>query len=388
MNSVNHYPKCYGLFLLILLVFKLVFPIQSYSQGDGFIIKDDTRLLTLGGYHVPESDAELEAMAEAGFNLFRCRNRSDLDRVHAVGAKCWVSLPLEQGATDELKEKVNSLKDHPALALWEARDEFLSQITAGSAHLASFNLTRDDWYNQEERAVRIAQELTAEKFPKVIEAIELVRRLDDQNRQILLREIRRIDLQYMRQIMDYFDILGTGSYAVYQDSWKPNNIGRPGVGRFKEIGLGKPVWMNLMAFSWAELREDNVTDPVYPAFDQSRFMAYSAILHGARGVNYWGYHLMESDEFSRFHESWLSLISEISQLQVFLTGPELPDVTARNIHGSNRNYLAERALEREGKHGVQSMARRFGRDWIVILVNEDNAMKLGVDVSGLNHLDG
>ena len=38
--------------------------------------------------------------------------------------------------------------------------------------------------------------------------------------------------------------------------------------------------------------------------------------------------------------------------------------------------------------GVRISARRTGRDWLIILANEDNRIQMGVEVSGLDALNG
>ena len=64
----------------------LVLACGAYAaECDGFLINDGQRLFPLGFYELPESDEGLKAMADAGVNLVRCRNRADLDRLHALG---------------------------------------------------------------------------------------------------------------------------------------------------------------------------------------------------------------------------------------------------------------------------------------------------------------
>jgi hypothetical protein len=53
----------------------------------------------------------------------------------------------------------------------------------------------------------------------------------------------------------------------------------------------KPVWMVLQAFSW-ELLQNPLPEKYdvkqFPSYKHSRIMAWDAILHGAKGILYWG----------------------------------------------------------------------------------------------------
>jgi len=70
---------------------------------------------------MPKDDISLSEMVEAGFNLFNCRSKEDLDRLYKVGVQGWLPLKLQDGVTEEFKEKVLSVAKHPALAVWEGQ---------------------------------------------------------------------------------------------------------------------------------------------------------------------------------------------------------------------------------------------------------------------------
>ena len=390
MNKTQRHIATFPAAALLLAI--LLFPVESGARGDGLLIEGDNTLFPLGSYELPGDDAELAAMAEAGFNLFQCRDLEDLDRVQAVGAQGWVALPLEQGATDGLEERVSALNEHPALAVWHGPDEFVWHLTASSRHLDRYDIpTRRHWWNLEDNALEAAKEQARQEIPKLIEGIELLRAIDTGDRQIWFNEARRSDVRYVREFVDYIDIIGPCGYPVRSEGdTGGGDINRtgPDVLRWKEAGKGKPVWNVLQAFSFDELRDPDAAEPVFPSFWQSRFMAYTSITHGASGILYWGSHRMASEESEKFRESWLSLVSELSQLQPFWTAPELSQVTAHCIRsippGGDRHHFAER----EPDSGVTSTARRFGRDWLIVLVNEDDEAKMSVEVRGLDHING
>jgi hypothetical protein len=58
---------------------------------------------------------------------------------------------------------------------------------------------------------------------------------------------------------------------------------------------GKPVWMALQ-IAWSGVtptHDDPARVPRFPSFEAERFMAYQAIVHGARGLVFFGGHLTQ-----------------------------------------------------------------------------------------------
>ena len=84
---------------------------QAEQNDTGLLIKDGRHIFPIGFYELPKDEAGLKAMAQAGVNLLRCHNRTDLDRVGALGMTGWIPLPLQQGDTPALRNKINELKE-------------------------------------------------------------------------------------------------------------------------------------------------------------------------------------------------------------------------------------------------------------------------------------
>ena len=92
----------------------------------------------IGSYELPGDEPGLRAMARAGFNLVRCHSRQDLDRAAAAGLRGWMPLPLQVGTEGgKLRQIVEAVKDHPALAVWEGPDEVVWNFTAYSGLFAN-----------------------------------------------------------------------------------------------------------------------------------------------------------------------------------------------------------------------------------------------------------
>lgn len=87
---------------------------------------------------------------------------------------------------------------------------------------------------------------------------------------------------------------------------------------------GKPVWMVLQGFGWGDIQPERPdTERAQlrrPTLAESRFMAYDAVVHGARGILYWGTAYIEKD--SQLWQDLLALARELSALQPFLSAPD------------------------------------------------------------------
>ena len=356
----------------------LVLACGAYAaECDGFLINDGQRLFPLGFYELPESDEGLKAMANAGVNLVRCRNRADLDRLHALGMQGVMPLPLEQGPTEEFRARVAEVADHPALAVWEGPDEVVWNYTAFSGLFRTMGVykTREAWWEQAPEARAYAAEQAAKLVPNMRAAAAVIRELDALKRPVWINEAKNSDVYYVRQYLDFVDITGCDYYPVHEDRRNIAEIAGA-TERWNQIGRGMPVYMVLQAFSWHELGEYyDAKNEAYPTFDESRFMAYDAIVHGADGILYWGSSFLKSEAC---RASIYALTKELAALQPFLTAPDVPGVRLSVIEDKNPDMTPR----------VAGLARCAGDDWLVVLVNEDDVPHTAVIVEGLDALNG
>lgn len=346
---------------------------------DGFLRADGRTLFPIGSYELPADDDALGEMAAAGFNLVRCGSKADLDRAAAVGMLGWAPVALQRGDQAKLREQIVALKDHPALAVWEGPDEVVHRFT-GSTRLYrvdKIHKTPDAWLRQRPEAVAYAREQAAVILPGLRAGAKLIRELDGPSRPIWMNEAANSDARYVREYVDSVDIIGCDSYPIRAGRKAAEATIGPLVERWKQVGRDrKPVWMVLQAFSWSELGEyHRAATTCYPSFAQSRLMAYQVIVHGGRGILYWGSHYLKSDAF---RQSLYALVSELAALQPFLIAPDVEGINAAPIRGG----LASDA------RGVRAVARRVDDQWLLILVNEDPRTYLGTEVTGLDALDG
>ena len=290
----------------------------------------------------------------------------------------WVSLPLQVGNDDTLRKAGEAVREHPALAVWEGPDEVVWNFTAYSGlYRSGVYKQPDEWWQQTPLAVEHSEAEAGKILPKLRDGCQLVRRLDRGRHPIWINEAAESDLKFIRQYLDDIDITGCDIYPIHANRRRPEKVG-DFTERYQHVGRGKPVWMVLQGFSWHELTPPKDEYLVYPSFAETRLMAYSAIAHGAKGILYWGTEVVPKE--SSFRQSLLALVSELNELQSFLTAPEEPGVRV--------SWTDSRDGTPEGSHGVRVIARHANQGWLVALVNEDDHAHMGLEVIGLKKLEG
>lgn len=369
MRALSDWPTSISLLPLLLVAF------PGWGQADGLLHVHGKTLFPLGFYELPAEEAGLKALADAGANVVRCENRTDLNRVQRVGIFGWLPLDLAQGATDELRSKVDSVKDHPALAVWEGPDEVVWNFTGASRlyRILGIHKRAGAWRHRDPEAVAYAEDQAKTIIPNMRAAADYIRQVDKQGRPIWINEARDSDRDYVRKCLEFVDITGCDLYPVKESKRDIATIGEA-TRDWRDIGAGKPVRMVLQAFSWDELGDYfGAKTTVYPSFAESRFMAYDAIANGAAGVMYWGSTYAKSPAF---RESILAVINELNSLQPFLVEPDVPNVRLRAKSGGD---LGE---------GVHVKARRAGDQWLILLVGEKRSNSSDIVIEGLTEIAG
>jgi len=196
--------------------------------------------------------------------------RKQLDAAAQHGLRCWTwlgrlpNLPPNPGSTSEqlLTKVVNALKEHPGLGAWKGVDEpaFAGIPAAG-----------------------------------LVRGYKRIRALDP-NHPLVVIQAPRGTAAELAKYSPAFDITGADVYPV---AYPP---GRHVGGANKDVSVvgdvtrkmrtaanGKPVWMTLQIAWSGILPPDHV--PRFPTLLEERFMAYQAIVAGARGLAFFGGHL-------------------------------------------------------------------------------------------------
>jgi hypothetical protein len=196
--------------------------------------------------------------------------RKLLDAAAAHGLLCWTwlgrlpNLPANAGSANEqlLTQVVNALKGHRALGAWKGIDEpaFAGTPAAG-----------------------------------LVRAYRRIRDLDP-NHPLVIIQAPRGTAADLKKYAPALDITGADIYPV---GYPP---GKHAATKNKDINVvgditrkmvtaaaGRPVWTTLQIAWSGVLPPDHV--PRFPTLLEERFMAYQAIVAGARGLTFFGGHL-------------------------------------------------------------------------------------------------
>ena len=350
---------------------------------DGMTVVDGERVFVLGLYENPEDDEVLRQAAQAGFNLVRAGNSDALDRLDKAGLWSWVntgySIDLSENRdarVHELQRLVDTYGKHPALLVWEVPDEALWNCWYGPVTWRTVEEPRQ----QKEHIDKLEDQALAEELRLEQERVaELWRQGAYVKAETLANEIwKRLGLEPPRPdygltqspsaadrmcagFIDGYMVLQSKdpAHPIWMNHAPRNQIGQlasfnvaadavgcdiypvpqsglvghsdiadkslTSVGaytdRMQKAAPGKPVWMVLQGFNWADimqgLKDEQREQLRPPTRSETRFMAYDAIVHGARGILYWGTAYVSKD--SEFWDDLLAVVKELSELQPVLS---------------------------------------------------------------------
>jgi hypothetical protein len=258
--------------------------------------------------------------------------RAKLDAARQHGLRGWVWLGKVRD-DPLLTTIVNGLKGHPGLGAWKGWDE----PAWGGVPAAP-----------------------------LVRAYKRIKQLDSAHPVVIIQAPRGTPAE-LRRYRGSFDITGADVYPVSYPpgvhAKRPNkNISVVGdVTRTMVAAAGrKPVWTTLQIAWSGVLPPAHV--PRFPSGHAERFMAYQAIVAGARGLVFFGGHLTQvlrpedaaaGWNWTFWSEALRPLVAELRQLE--------PALTAANVTGI-----------RCGAKGVELVARRAGGFLYVIAVRRDN----------------
>ena len=290
---------------------------------------------------------DMQFLKDAGFNTLLVRTPQHVRLAGEHGLKAIIHyperLPNEPSARDaaiEAYRKENmEVREHPALLAYYAPDEPIA---------LAFPLN------------------------KALETSDMVHCLDPYH-PIFYNESPTGTAECQSRYAQLFDVVGRDIYPVGdKNMWHgdlPDTLKLAAVGAHTDICTEsvfgrKPVWMILQAFAWYHIYGDRklktveqVTDCQirYPTYNESRFMAYNAITHGATGImyHYLGYTVHITEEF------WLGLRNVLQELNF------LGDVLAERT-------IANPVMGTKDKN-IRMMVKSHGGTNYYFIVNEDDA---------------
>jgi len=337
-------------------------------DDDGMLIINGQRTFIIGSYNLAKSGQPFQELADTGFNLVHvAADSQQLNRAAAANLYAWISIGTidttdPEQSRNKLKALVTKFKDHLALLIWESVDE-------------------PAWtWNKAECRV------PPEPF---IEGYELVKSIDPQHVMYmnhapvnLVSTLRKYNAGTDIVAWDIYPVVPCGlppMYALFPDGMQGDllNTTISQVGEYADkmrcvAGANKPLFAVLQGFAWEALRNKDRDESkiLYPTYEESRFMAFNAIIHGVNGINYWG--TAYTPQPSEFWTTLKKVVAELASLQ--------PVLSARTIQLKLNQTYHEMGHSLDA--GVEILAKKANNSIYLITANADkNPVK--VTLSGL-----
>jgi hypothetical protein len=231
-----------------------------------------------------------------------------LDRAHEAGLWFVVSSPvyaLIHEDWDLLRSRFSAFKDHPAVLCYE----------------------------EEEQIIRMAHSMEGMKTWRA-----LLRELDP-DRPVLLGDVARpgpdgkrlfpFEVGDMGVMWWYPFPLAPGRTEIVIPEWLADNL----------AATDKPVWVAPQ--SW---KNGQIPDGRFPLAEEYRVQAYLSVIHGAKGLMYFGGHIFKDTKEGRW-EDLKKVVSELRDLS-----PVFLDVTAKeSVAAQGAEKVSMLFKEHEGK---------------------------------------
>jgi hypothetical protein len=336
--------------------------VVAVDAATGALVVDGRRtfpiLLSNGpppGKKAPNGRNGMAEVAAAGVTFVRtgaaqwdadeiAKQRALLDTLGAADLKAWLwlgdlpNLPVRPTPQSRLlAQVVDGVQGHPALGAYKGIDEPRNTFRG------------QDWIR-----------------PAGLErAYKRLRQLDPSHPIVIIQAPNATVLQ-LRPYQPTFDITGADVYPI---SYPP---GTHVLGKNRDINVvgdvtrimmqsagGKPVWMTLQ-IAWSGVLPPNHV-PRFPSLAQERYMAYQAIVAGARGLNFFGGHLTQvcTPEDAALGWNWTFWERVLRPLVRELNAPELHPA----LVGRRANVTVKASVP-----AVELVARTDGAHLYVIAV--------------------
>ncbi len=338
---------------------------------DGMMVIDGKRTFIIGSYHLPISENPYKTLAEKGYNLIHTpADRKDLDQTHANGLKAWISIgyikhPTESADSTRISDIIKQFKDHPALLFWEMADE------------PAFN------WNKSEVKIPPEPLIATYKFIKSLDPLHPV--YTNHGPVNLVSTLQKYNPSTDVIACDIYPVIPHGikpTYALYPDGQQGDllNTYISQVGEYtdKMMRVGrhsKPLFMVLQGFAWEMLKppaERDTSMILYPTYEQTRYMAYDAIVHGANGVIYWG--TRHAPQPSEFIAGLNRITGELAEMKEVLASKNASIRIRKTYHELRYSVDA----------GVEILAKKYKGSLYLLTVNSDkNPVRL--TLSGLGN---
>lgn len=359
-------------FILVLMIVTGVM-----GQGSKVTFRDDHAILVdnkpffpIGLYYCYEefddqTGKQLKELHDYGFNTLGYYRwgtpnwKAELKRANDLGFKVWIrgvnGLASPNAGIDKaIQDQVRQLRNNPALLFWEFEDEpILNKVVVEEARKGYQLVKREDPYHP----------ILVVEWPGAVDRWHLWKGLGDIHgtdlypipRELKYGQLPNHDITQMR---DYIEAM-------------------------KKARGDVPILMVLQAWAWKPLVHG---EKGYPTPHESRFMAYQAVIHGAKGIHYYGqYHCTKPNSASALYseakdpaaqkaefDKCLKLNREFwNQQRGFFK--ELNEASKifvlRNAQPMEKISLI--AQTPKGERGIEILTKQGEKSWYLLAVNGD-----------------
>ena len=330
---------------------------------DGMLVINGKRTFIIGSYYLPKTVAPFKELSVNGYNYIHVNaDQQQLDSAQSNGLRTWLSTGSVKNNDpkdiERITELVTKFKHHPSLLFWEMEDE------------PAFT-----WNSAEPRI----------KPEPLLETYQLIKQNDPEHLVItnhgpvnLISTLQKYNPSTDVLACDIYPVIPAGikpDYALHPDGLQGDllNTSISQVGEYadkmkKVAEAKKPVFMVLQGFAWEMLKSEaqrNQQMIKYPSYEESRFMAFDAIVHGASGIVYWG---------TDFTPQPSPFITDLNRVTKELAG--LQDV----ISAQNEKFDLETEYHELGYSvdaGIEYLSKSVNGKRYLITVNSDkNPVKI------------
>jgi hypothetical protein len=327
-------------------------------DSDGMLVIDGQRTFIIGAYHLPKEPDPYRSLQENGYNYIHVPAQKEaLDQAEANRLMAWISTgEIRADKAEEDQKRIVSLvaefKKHPALLCWEIADE------------PAFT------WNSAAQRISAGQMITTYQIIKKEDVEHLV--YTNHGPVNLVSTLQKYNPGTDIIACDIYPVIPHGitpTYALFDDGLQGDllNTYISQVGEYTEkmhrvVDNKQPVFMVLQGFAWEMLKNEEERNQLmieYPTYEQSRFMAYNAIVHGASGINYWGMHY--TPQPSKFMDELNDVTRELSDMQPVLSTAAVKMDIGKNYHEMGHSVDA----------GIEIMVKKVVGILYMIAVNSD-----------------